>query len=40
MRPGESIGLKFIQSESELFRVIPNYSEKLFVFCLMKNSQK
>ena len=49
--PGESIGLKFIPSQSELFlfipisvsepmRIIPNQSEKLFVSCLMKNSQK
>ena len=27
---GESIGLKFIPSKSELFRVIPNQSEKPF----------
>ena len=49
--PGESIGLKFISSQSELFRfipisvfkpmrIIPNQYEKRFVFCLMKNDQK
>ena len=49
--PGESIGLKFIPSKSELFRaipesvsepfrVIPNQSEKRFVSRLMKNGQK
>ena len=49
--PGESIGLKFIPSQSELFRfipiivsepmrIIPNGSEKSFVTCLMKNGQK
>ena len=49
--PGESIGLKFIPSQSELFRfilisvsepmrIIPNQSEKRFVSRLMKNGQK
>ena len=49
--PGESIGLKFIPSQSELFRflpipvsepmrIIPNRSEKRFVLHLMKNGQK
>ena len=49
--PGESIGLKFISSQSELFlfipisvsesiRIIPNQSEKRFVSRLMKNGQK
>ena len=49
--PGKIIGLKFILSQSELFRfipisvsepmrIIPNQSEKRFVSCLMKNSQK
>ena len=49
--PGESIGLKFIPSELELsraipefvsepFRVIPNETKKLFVSRLMKNGQK
>ena len=48
--PGESIGLKFILNQSELFRFIPisvsepmgifpNESEKLFVSRLMKNGQ-
>ena len=46
--PGERIGLKFIPSESELFRAIPksvsepfrvirNKSEKRFVSHIMKN---
>ena len=50
-RPDESIGLKFIPSQSELFwfilisvsepmRIIPNQSEKRFVSGLMKNDQK
>ena len=49
--PGESIGLKFIPSQSELFRFIPisvsepmriilNQSEKRFVSGLIKNGQK
>ena len=49
--PGESIGLKFIPRQSELFRfipifvsepmrIIPNQSEKRFVSRLMKNGQK
>ena len=49
--PGESIRLKFIPSQSELFRfipifvsepmrIIPNQSEKRFVSSLMKNGQK
>ena len=49
--PCESIRLKFILSQSELFRFIPisvsepmrmnpNQSEKRFVSCLMKNGQK
>ena len=38
--PGESIGLKFIRSQSELFRFIPNQSKKRFVSCLMKNGKK
>ena len=49
--PGESIGLKYILSQSELsqfipisvseqIRIIPNQSEKCFVSCLMKNGQK
>ena len=49
--PGESIRLKFIPSESELFRailesvsepfrVIWNQSEKCFASRLMKNAQK
>ena len=49
--PGESIGLKFIPSQLELFRFIPifvsermriiaNQSEKRFVSRLMKNGQK
>ena len=49
--PGESIGLKFIPSQSELFRfisifvsepmrIIPNQSESRFVSRLMKNGQK
>ena len=49
--PGESIGLKFISNQSELFRIIPisvskpmriilNQSEKRFVSRLMKNGQK
>ena len=49
--PSESIGLKFIPSQSELFRfipisvsepmrIIPNQSEKRFVSRLMKNGQK
>ena len=49
--PGESIELKLIPSELELFRaisefvyepfrVIPNQSEKRFVSHLMKNGQK
>ena len=49
--PDESIGLKFIPSQSELFRfipisvskpmwIIPNQSEKRFVSRLMKNGQK
>ena len=49
--PGKSIGLKFILSQSELFRfilisvseamrIIPNQSEKRFVSRLMKNGQK
>ena len=49
--PSESIGLKFIPSQSELFRfisisvsepmrIIPNQSEKLFVSRFMKNGQK
>ena len=49
--PGESIGLKFIPSQSELFRfipisvsepmrIIPNQSEKRFVSRLMINGQK
>ena len=49
--PGESIGLKFIPSQSELFRfipisvseqmrIIPNQYEKRFVSRLMKNGQK
>ena len=49
--PGESIGLKFIPSQSELFRfipiyvsklmgIIPNQSEKRFVSRLIKNDQK
>ena len=49
--PGESIGLKFIPSQSELFRfipisvsesmrIIPNKSEKRVVSRLMKNGQK
>ena len=48
---GESIGLKFIPSQSELFRfipifvselmrIIPNQSEKRFVSRLMKKGQK
>ena len=48
--PGESIGLKFIPSQLELFRfipisvsepmrIIPNQSEKCFISCLMKNGQ-
>ena len=47
----ESIGLKFIPSQSELFRfipipvsesmrIIPNQSEKRFVYRLMENGQK
>ena len=35
----ESIGLKFILNQSELFRIIP-ISEKRFVSRLMKNGQK
>ena len=49
--PGGSIELKFIPSQSELFRfipifvsepmrIIPNQSEKRFVSRLMKNGQK
>ena len=50
--PSESIGLKFIPNQSELFRfitilsvsepmpIIPNQSEKRFVSRLMKNYQK
>ena len=49
--PGESIELRSIPSQSELFRfipifvsesmrIIPNQSEKRFVSCLMKNGQK
>ena len=49
--PGESIGLKFIPSQSELFwiilisvsermRIIPKQSEKRFLFRLIKNCQK
>ena len=49
--PGESIGLKFIPSQSELYRfipisvsepmrIIPNQSEKSFVSRLMKNGKK
>ena len=49
--PGECIGLKFIPSQSELFRfipifvsepirIIPNQSEKRFISRLMKNGQK
>ena len=49
--PGESIGLKFISSQSEIFRfipisvsepmgIIPNQSEKRFVSRLMKIGQK
>ena len=49
--PGESIGFKFLKSESELlgaisetvsepFRVIPTQSEKIFISRLMKNGQK
>ena len=48
--PGESIGLKFIPSQSELIRFIPisvsdpmriilNQSERCFVSRLMKNGQ-
>ena len=48
--PSESIGLKFIPSQSELFRfipisvsepmrIIPNQSEKRFLSLLMKNSK-
>ena len=48
---GESIRLKFIPSQSEIFpfipisisepmRIIPNQSEKRFVTRLMKNGQK
>ena len=48
---GESVRLKFIPSQSELFRfipisvsepmrIIPNQSEKRFVSRLMKNGQK
>ena len=51
MHPGESIGLKFIPSESELFRaipesvfepfpVIPNESGKRFKPRLIENGQK
>ena len=51
MLPGESIELKLIPSESDLFRaipesvskpfrVIPNQFEKRFVSRLMKNDQK
>ena len=51
IHPGESIGLKFIPSQSELFRfipisvsdpmrIIPNQSEKRFVYRLMNNGQK
>ena len=49
--PDESIGLKFIPSQPELFRfipisvskpkrIIPNQSEKRFISGLMKNGQK
>ena len=49
--PGESIGLKFISSQLELFRfipiylsepmrIIPNEYEKRFVSRFMKNGQK
>ena len=49
--PGEDIGLKFIPSQSELFRfipisvsepmrIIPNQSEKRLLSRLMKNGQK
>ena len=49
--PGESIGLKFIPSQSELFRlfpiyvsepmrIIPNQFEKRFVSRLMEDGQK
>ena len=49
--PGESIGLKFIPIQSELFRfipvsvsepmrIIPNQSEKRFISRLMENGQK
>ena len=50
--PGESIGLKFIPGQLELFRfiptslisepmrIIPNQSEKLFVSRLIENGQK
>ena len=49
--PGESIGLKFIPSQTELFRfisisvsepmqIIPKQSEKRFVSHLMKNGRK
>ena len=49
--PGDSIGLKFIPSQSELFRlipisvsepmrIIPNQFEKRFVSRLMRNGQR
>ena len=42
--PGESIGLKFIPSKSDLFGAIPEsiskQSDKHFVSRLMKNGQK
>ena len=49
--PAKSIGLKFILSQSELFRfipisvsepmrIIPNQSEKRFVPCLKRNDKK
>ena len=51
MYPGESIGLKSIPSQSELFqfipifvsepmRIIPNQSKKRFVSPFMKNDKK
>ena len=49
--PGENIGYEFIPSQSELFRfiaisvpepvwIIPNQSEKRFVYGLMKNGEQ